>query len=255
MLNHRSHPLRLALALAIGLTGCQQLGGFSFRDKVAVNNEQTLAALPTKAPNAVYVANFKLDASHFQGDQGLRGAVPTGGLLNSVAGEVGNRLPQPLVTSDPAAKADEIVNIMADELVSDLKDKGVPAQRLPAGALPRDGWLISGEFTDVEEGNRLKRAALGFGQGSSEMTVSVALSDLSSAQPTQPFALFGTVKEAGKKPGAAVTLNPYVAAAKFVMERNASEKDTRKTADEIVTELLKFRDQVRQARATQAAGH
>ena len=41
-------------------------------------------------------------------------------------------------------------------------------------------------------------------------------------------------------PGAVVTMNPYVAAAKFVMEKNASEKDVKKTAAQIAEEIVKY---------------
>ena len=236
--------LSICLNLLLSGAGCQRFGGKSFRDTVRVSSEQTTATLPKNTPKAVYVADFELDAQDFQGDQGLHGALPNlaGGNLTS---QLGQRLPQPLVTMDPAAKAGEIVNTMATALVADLREQGVPAERLPAGALPRDGWLISGQFLDVDEGNRLRRAALGMGQGASQMAVEVSLSDLSGPAPRTPFASFGTIKQAGVKPGAAVTLNPYAAAARFIMEKKASEKDTRKTADEIATELLKYRDQVR----------
>jgi hypothetical protein len=243
---HSLFVLGLSLLLALMGPGCQRLGGKSFRDTVTLNNEKPQKALPHQAPKTVYVADFTLEIQNFQGDQGVRGALP--GLLNSAATEpVGSRLPQPLKTSDPDAKAREIVQIMAESLMSDLKGQGLRAQRLPTTELPRDGWLISGQFTEVDEGNRLRRAALGFGQGASQMEVHVGISDLSSANPTQPFVEFGTVKQHGEKPGAAVTMNPYAAAAKFVMEKNASEKDTRKTAATIVEELLKYRAQAQAA--------
>lgn len=233
----------LCLMLALGGAGCQRLGGKSFRDTVALENEKVTSTLPKHAPKTVYVADFTLAIQDFQGDQGVRGALPE--RLNSgAAGLVGNRLPQPLKTADPAAKAGEIVRIMAEALVSDLKDKGVPAQRLAGMELPREGWLISGQFREVDEGNRVRRAALGFEQGASQMQVQVGIGDLSSPHPNVPFVEFGTVKQPGEKIGAAMTMNPYAAAARFVMEKNASEKDTRKTAAEIVEELLKYRDQV-----------
>lgn len=234
----------LCLNLSLYGAGCQRFGGMPFRDTVRVSNEQALVTLPKSAPKVVYVEDFALDAKDFQGDQGLHGALPNlaGGQL---AGQLGQRLPQPLVTTDPAAKAREIVNTLAIALVADLREQGVPAERIPAGNLPQEGWLISGQFLEVDEGNRLRRAALGMGQGASQMVVAVNLSDLSDPAPRTPFAAFGTIKEAGAKPGAAVILNPYAAAAKFIMEKNASEKDTRKTASEIATELLKYRDQIR----------
>jgi hypothetical protein len=101
--------------------------------------------------------------------------------------------------------------------------------------------LINGVFTEVDEGNRLKRAVIGFGQGSTQMTVQIGVSDLASKNPQAPFIIFGTIKDPGKMPGAVVTMNPYVAAAKFVMEKNASSSDVKNTAKQIVAEILKYK--------------
>ena len=45
-------------------------------------------------------------------------------------------------------------------------------------------------------------------------------------------------------PGAVVTMNPYVAAAKFVLQKNATERDIRRTAEQIVEEILKYGQQI-----------
>jgi hypothetical protein len=42
-----------------------------------------------------------------------------------------------------------------------------------------------------------------------------------------------------------VTRNPYVVAAKFVLEKGAPRRDVEHTAKTIADELVKFRDQVR----------
>jgi hypothetical protein len=231
--------------LAVALLG----PGCRLRDKamghVALHEDRPAASLPNRAPAEVYVADFELDSENFQGDQGVRGALP--GRLQSIGqGGLGQNLPQPLATRDPAAEAQRIVNAMAEALVQGLTAKGMPARRLVAagGALPRTGWLVSGVFTEVDEGNRLKRAVMGFGQGATQMEVQVGLSDLASPNPRAPFAVFGTVKEHGEMPGAAVTMNPYVAAARFVMEKHATQRDVNSTADQIAAEMVKFRDEV-----------
>lgn len=234
----------------IGLAGLLAMdAGCRLRDKamghVSLHEDQPKASLPARAPDQVYVADFQLDAQNFQGDQGVRGALP-GRLGQLGQSGVGQNLPQPLATHDPAAEAQRIVDDMAEALAQKLTEKGLPARRVTeAGAgLPRTGWLVGGVFTEVDEGNRLKRAVMGFGQGATQMEVQVGLSDLAGADPKAPFAVFGTVKEHGEMPGGLVTKNPYVAAAKFVMEKNATPRDVRNTADQIATEILKFRDEV-----------
>jgi hypothetical protein len=212
---------------------------------VALHEDRPAASLPTRAPDQVYVADFELEAENFQSDQGVRGALP-GRLGQMGQSGLGQNLPQPLATRDPAGEARRIVNDMAEALVRGLSAKGLPARRLAeAGAgLPASGWLVSGVFTEVDEGNRLKRAVMGFGQGATRMEVQVGLGDLAGPNPQAPFAVFGTVKEHGEMPGALVTMNPYVAAAKFVLEKNATPRDVQNTADQIVAEILKFRDEI-----------
>lgn len=235
--------------LTLSLAGCHRAGLHSAQGEVEVQQEQLAKTLPPALPKTLYVADFRLDTADFQGDQGVRGALP-GGLQQRVAG-LGTSLPTPLATGDPAAAAQRIVTVLAEDIATGLRAQKVPAQRLGPAAdpLPQEGWLVSGVFTEVDEGNRIRRAVLGLGQGATQMAVQVGLSDLTSRDPRAAFAVFGTIKNPSHLPGAAVTLNPYVAAAKFVMERNATSEDVQATAQRIVTELLKFWDRVRQQRS------
>jgi hypothetical protein len=50
--------------------------------------------------------------------------------------------------------------------------------------------------------------------------------------------LLATSGESGKKLGAAITMNPYAAATKFVMEKNAPEKTIKKTAGDISKDII-----------------
>ncbi len=85
------------------------------------------------------------------------------------------------------------------------------------------------------------------------MEVMVAVNDLAQ-HPEAPFIIFGTVTDPSRLPGAAVTLNPYVAAAKFVMQKNATAKDVKHTSQEIVKELLKYKEKFEEeARSTRPA--
>ncbi len=171
-------------------------------------------------------------------------SAPRQGLL----GRLGQNIPHPLGGGDPAEQARRIVDTMAESLVRSLGEQGLSAQRLgpTTGELPQEGWLLQGEFTEVDEGNRLKRAGIGFGSGATRMDVQVGISDLAGPAPRTPFIVFGTVKDPGKLPGAALTMNPYVAAAKFVLEKNAGERDIQKTADRIVAEILKSEETIEQ---------
>ena len=220
---------------------------------VEVKNEQPIAVPAAMSPFKFYVADFRLDVESFQPDQGIAGALPDRGRDSGIAGRVheitnrvAERVPRPGATHDPALRAEEIVRDMSAELINSFNKEGYSAIRLStlAGPLPRDGWLIQGLFTEVGEGNRLQRAVIGFGKGATSMDAQIGVSDLTSREPLQPFVVFGTVKNPSMMPGAVVTMNPYVAAAKFVVEKTATTRDINKTAAQIVGEILKYREQI-----------
>jgi hypothetical protein len=230
------------LVLLVGAAGCRAGTGSNARKlvgSVEVQGEEISGALPPRPPQTIYVADFTLDAEKYTGEEGVRGVLP---------GRLGQRLPHPLASDDPSEKARQIVETMAESLVQGLGAKGLTAQRLRdiAGSLPKEGWLVQGIFTEVDEGNRLKRAAIGFGKGTTSMDLQIGISDLAGPDPRAAFVVFGTVKDPGKLPGAVVTMNPYVAAAKFVLAKHATERDIKTTAEQIAEELLKYREQTKE---------
>jgi hypothetical protein len=50
----------------------------------------------------------------------------------------------------------------------------------------RGGWLVRGVFTEVNKGNQLRRAAIGFGAGETNLQVIVAGDNLAGSAP-RPF--------------------------------------------------------------------
>lgn len=112
---------------------------------------------------------------------------PRSGCPRSFAEQLGQRLPHPLATGDPSERAQQIVESMAESLTQALRAKGMTAERLRDQNLPREGWLVQGYFTEVDEGNRLKRAAFGFGRGATSMNLQGAISDLARSDPRAAF--------------------------------------------------------------------
>jgi hypothetical protein len=175
----------------------------------------------------VWVSDFELDAGDVKTDKG--------GVIGEVRPGILER-PRKRCERDPDCQAKKIVDLMAKSIVSDLEKAGYKAERLPPGATPpATGALLKGVFTEVDEGNSRRRAIIGFGSGEAKMDLYVTLTDL--AAPQKP--LYETAKDenSGKKIGAVITMNPYVAAAKFVMEKQAPEKTVKKTASEIAKEV------------------
>ena len=177
---------------------------------------------PKTAPAVVYVTNFDLE---FPEGQSQNPNLLRQGLLG--------QLRERLQGGDPVQKAHALVDLMAASVTDDLISDGVPAQRLyPGEPRPAKGWLVRGVVTELDQGNQLRRAMVGFGAGESELSLWVGVTDLA-RDPDAPFYTLDTSDSSGRMPGAAVKLNPYVAAAKFVMSRHASERDVKETASAI----------------------
>lgn len=175
----------------------------------------------------VYVSDFELDAQNVTVDKGGVVGQNRPGILER---------PRKREQQDPEAQAKKLVNTMADNLVADLQKAGYKAQRLPTGeAQPSLGAWVHGVFTEVDEGSRIHRAVLGFGSGQATMNLYVTLTDL--AHPDKPLYAVSQDDASKDKMGAVITMNPYVAAAKFVMEKNAPEKMVKKTAGEISAQV------------------
>ena len=180
-------------------------------------------------PAVVYVADFDLDAAAIKPESGLLGARP-GILPQGPLGILGK--------PDPEAERRHLVDLLAQTLVDDLAKAGLAARRLPAGvALPGEGWLVRGAFLAVDEGNRLRRAVIGFGAGQTGMQLAVAIDDLAKGTPA-PFYQLDTKAKSRDLPGAAVTLNPYVAAARFVLAKGDLDRNVKDSANEIAKTVV-----------------
>ena len=180
----------------------------------------------------IYVADFELDPSNFKQDKG--GILGKGTILPPPPGLPKlRRKPQ-----DPAIAGQKMVELMAKTLVSELRKAGLTAYRLLPGYEHRmQGLLVTGVFTEVDEGNQMRRALLGFGSGKSKIELYVTVADLS--KPGQPLYAVSTQKNSGRKPGAVITLSPYAIPVKVALTKSAPEKTVKKTASWIAAEMSK----------------
>ena len=177
-----------------------------------VVSQADLATLPPGRSTIVYVQDFQVEKESSSNDQQTLGGGRARALIDQVKSATG-------------MQSSQVVDLMASSLVSDLNRGGVKAQRLGTGQpLPKDGWLVRGVFTEIDQGNRVLRAEVGFGAGSTDLAVLVNVADL---QKGKPESFYKLEAQAGsrKLPGAVVTRNPYVAAAKFVMSRRDLPKN------------------------------
>lgn len=227
---------KVLLALITGLAACL----LAACNTAKITSEREISAAPAEKPPVIYVADFGLDAQNIQQQEGVLSDRP------GPLGRVSHRLYG--TSADPAARAREIVDLMANSLVRDLSHAGFNASRLQPGTpMPSDGWLLQGVFTEVQEGNRLQRAMMGLGQGQTDIQVVVSMENLSKGPP-KPLYEISTDANSGNKPGAApfIALNPYAAAARFAMSGQDLNKNVRNTASQIANEISKRAQQRKQ---------
>jgi len=192
-----------------------------------ISDRRELGAQPATKPALIYVSDFELDAQNIESEPGLLPQpgtlLPRRGILSELTGRSGT----------PEDRARELVNRMSDSLVTDLTDAGINARRLmPGEPLPLAGWLVRGVFTEVQEGNRLRRAVIGFGVGKTELQVLVYLDDLAGGVP-KPFYEFDTSADSGDMPGG----GKYAAGVKYVMGRFDLDKNVTQTASAIAGDI------------------
>jgi len=197
-----------------------------------VTDRRDVGIGPSATPQMIYVTDFDLEIQDVKSGPGLlpQRKQPIGPRLN-----IGPKARS--AKKDPEVHAREIVDLMASSLVKELTKKELNAQRFNlGGAFPANGLLVRGIFTQVDEGNRLRRVAIGFGGGETEMQVLVSVDDLVHGSP-KPFYELDTKAESRKLPGAVITMNPYVAAAKYVLSGRDLEKNITQTASKIAGDI------------------
>jgi len=117
----------------------------------------------------IYVSDFDLDPANFKQDKG--GITGKGYLLPAPPKSPLRRKHQ-----DPVAAASSLVRLMSENLVADLQEAGFKAQRIASTeSKPTEGLVVSGVFTELNEGNQMRRALIGFGSGKSKMKLYVMI--------------------------------------------------------------------------------
>src|SRR5215510_15271393 len=188
----------LALFSTIMVAGCAS---------TVVKSQYESAPLRLQRPSQIYVYNFAVTRQEVKENQG-----PLQSTVNDFKGET---------TFEHEGKiAEEVQTVAAHELVERIQNLGLPAQRVSnTTPLPKGALGITGQFLDVDEGNRARRLVIGFGSGQSKVDIRVQLYgyglDPSRSEPeTAPTKLleFETHADSGSMPGAAVTAGAGAAA-------------------------------------------
>ncbi len=185
---------------------------------------QVPSGAAASAPRTITVEDFEAhtgDAGSSGGSSSRKG--PLSMLRGARAGE------------KAVVSAGSLSGAIADE----FKSQGFQAQRIARGApLPKDGWLVTGIFYAIDgQTGLIKMPTFLSGQPDPVNTqISVSVADLAK-DPNAPFIVFGKA-EALRGQGPPAGWNPYVVAAKFVVNQVESSADIKKLAREIVGTIL-----------------
>jgi Domain of unknown function (DUF4410) len=179
-----SMPQRLVIFLAVVTAGCA--GASTTRQYQAAPVNTARPALVIVYPFAISPANVTLNQSIIQ--RGYR----------SLSGE-GQAAEQENIARDLAQN-------LCHQIAHGLVEKGYQAicQEKSVPIASDNALIVDGEFTNVSEGNRLRRTMIGFGAGASTLDTNVVVYQNSGGIPRQILA-FSTHADSGKMPGALVT--------------------------------------------------
>jgi hypothetical protein len=191
--------------------------------------------VPATMPRTIYVQDFEAHTGDPAG-----GATPRRGPLSF------------LRNMRASQKAVMSAGSLSGAIANQLAAQGYTSQRISREApLPKDGWLVTGIFYAIDgQTGMIRMPAFLSGQSdpvNTDITVSVA--DLA-ADPNAPFIVFGQA-EALRGQGPPVGWNPYVIAAKFVVDKIESAADIDRLAKEIVDTILKNKSVVEEQAAAQ----
>jgi hypothetical protein len=182
----------VCLVMALSIAACAGA-------KVA---EQTQTAPPAALiqPNQIVIYPFAVNAADVTLNQSIVQRA-----YRNVSGEDQSASQQKIAT-------DTASNVCLS-VAANLTAKGYKAVCLQRGTPvgDRNSLVVDGEFTDISEGNRLRRLVIGFGMGASTLDTSVHVYQHSESG-SQPLTDFTTHADSGKMPGAAI-LGPAGAAA------------------------------------------
>jgi hypothetical protein len=229
----------LALILCIMIPGGTAMSQTQGNDADSVHVKSDLSQAITK-PSIIYVTDFYLDPSQIT----EQSVIKRDGLVKK-------RLDKIRKDDDPADKAAKLISTLSDAIVSELQSVGQKAERRPNAEgfrkdfmpdvlnLPKEGWLVAGWFSNVDEGNRALSSTVGFGKGSGSVQMEVVVYDLSK-KTSEPFLHLGSDSGAKKMPGGLITKNPYSMAAKYVLSKGATESDVKKQGSAIAKGLLQY---------------
>jgi hypothetical protein len=151
-------------------------------------------------PNVVLVYRFAVTGDEVTLNQGF-------------FSRVDRQLGSASLTQDEQQTARKAGQRLADDLVKGIQGLGLPAQlaTVDQTTVPPNAAMVSGAFTDINEGNRTRQLVIGFGVGKATIDTRMRLATWTGSGETV-LATFDTHVDSGELPGAAVTMGAGAAA-------------------------------------------
>ena len=107
-------------------------------------------------------------------------------------------------TAEQIAIGHQVSDTIAAQLVEEIRGMGLPAARASIGTKPQvNDIVIRGSLLSVDEGSAVKRVAIGFGSGASELRTAVEVFQMT-AQGLRKLGSGTVGAGGGKTPGAAL---------------------------------------------------
>jgi Domain of unknown function (DUF4410) len=181
-----TNEVRIAIfaMLAITLAGCAG---------ASVANQASNMPVSNNRPTTAYVYPFAVTAQDVTLNQGFFQKT-----YDNLSDE--NQTQSQLQIAQSTALA------MANAMVQELQSLGFTARTVARGAQisGQNILIVDGEFTDINEGNRLRRMVIGLGVGASTLDTKVQVYQMANGT-TQQIMDFTTHADSGEMPGAALT--------------------------------------------------
>ena len=205
--------------------------------KVSEVEANRSAEAGARTPNVIYVKTFTMNSTASKSESATGEGRPH--LLGALRGGEENTVVGQHREAEQVETLAKVPPILQHALIEDLS-KSVASAANGDSAHPSVGsWIITGEFLEVNPGNRALQAGVGLGAGESHLEVRAKI--YAAPNMDTAFLTFDSAGASGHMPGAAVMhKNPYAAAAKFVMSKNDPEREAKKVAKAIADEIGKF---------------
>lgn len=193
-----------ALAIVLSLTGCAS---------ISVKNVEKRAARVPGPPAVIYVADYDTSGGDWK--------------ITSISRK-------------PEQYKDEVAGILAKELVLDLSAfLKVPVRRVGhSRAVPPNGWLVSGRFNRVSEGNPAERIIVGLGWGASKLETET---DVTDGRVHGSILRFATTGGSNAIPGLLLSSGPGSAVVTAVSQAmKGVHDDAKRTSRQITAALAEY---------------